>query len=81
MEDHASFPKSRKAHAKELMRNLQDSPKQVKELIKKEPNSSLLVDKENGIEILNESLMKLKELGKVEDPENVVPTSKSPFSC
>ncbi|KAK1371580.1 putative meiosis arrest female protein [Heracleum sosnowskyi] len=87
VEDKTSFPVSSKANFKEPMRNLQESranvkepmrnfqesPKQVKESVKKVPETSPLVEKSNGIEIIKESLAKSKELEKVEESQKVVP--------
>lgn len=75
MEDKTSFSMSSKSNGKEPMRNLQESPKQVKESVKQVPNTSSLFEKANGVEIVKESLTNSKELGNVEEPQKVVPNS------
>lgn len=74
MEDKTSFLVSTKANVKEPMRNLQESPKEVNEMVKQIPITSPLVKKANGNEIMKESLTKLKESERVEETQKVVPT-------
>lgn len=73
-EEKSSLPSSQNVNGRVPLRNLQESPKQVEEPIKKVLDPPPLVMKANNAEVAGEPLTKLqKSLKHVEEPLNEVP--------